>query len=154
MVAGGGGGDGDHESSNWHGGQAGGINGSPLVGEITKTVSGGTQTSGGLGQYGNGRFGIGRNSGTTNFGGGGGGGYYGGSANSNYKSGGNGVGGTGGSSFISGYPGCIAIANPLNDTSEPRVPKTIGDVSVLNYNEQDYIFNSYKMIDAKSQMYL
>lgn len=81
------------------------------------SAKGGTQTQGGLhGQWGNclgtdGGFGYGGNGhGCGDCAGGGGGGYYGGGGTTYAGSGG------GGSSFVSGYPGCDAIAeNSIED---------------------------------------
>jgi hypothetical protein len=87
-----------------------------------------------LGQKASGSFGKGPDT-SGNFCGGGGGGYYGGGLA--YQENDGGVRSGGGSSFISGYDGCIAIANPMTDESDPRTPKTTGDVSVLNYDNQD-----------------
>lgn len=97
MVAGAGGGGGRFTAK---GGDGGG-----LVGQNGDGATGGTQTTGGTS---NGKFGIGADGPTTNYGKGcGGGGYYGGgtnaAGNSYYHSGG------GGSSFISGMEGCDAI---------------------------------------------
>ena len=111
IVAGGGGGSCDYYS----GGYAGGIEGGP--GKTTEsgyTINkGGTQVSGGtlgngpssaLGLFG---YAYQVTSNTSNYnanGGGGGGGYWGGSR-------GYGTGGAGGSSYISGHPGCIAVTS-------------------------------------------
>jgi len=87
----------------------------------TPNASGATQTSGGIemttwGVSGMGSFGIGGLSGgghnTVRSGGAGGGGYYGGGGG--YGDAWNSNPGSGGSSFISGYPGCNAI---LDETS-------------------------------------
>jgi hypothetical protein len=87
-----------------------------------------------LGQTASGSFGKGPDA-TNNFSGGAGGGYYGGGMA--YQAADGGVRSAGGSSFISGYDGCIAIANPMTDEEDPRTPKTTGDISVLNYDDQD-----------------
>lgn len=107
MVAGGGGGGGRYQGK---GGNGGGLTGSNGNG-----ATGGTQTAGGRS---NGKFGIGANGPTTNYGKGcGGGGYYGGGTNASgdsyYHSGG------GGSSFISGMEGCDAIDRNGNHTGQP-----------------------------------
>ena len=123
IVAAGGGGS-QHYYDGCNGGYAGGLSGRDGFYSVNLTdthapytvSTGAIQTSGGFGGNGgaigiDGSFGIGGNHGkNTNYdhGGGGGGGYYGGgggSANSYI------VGsGAGGSSFISGYIGCDAIA--------------------------------------------
>jgi hypothetical protein len=41
----------------------------------------------------------------------------------------------------------------MTDESDPRTPKTTGDVSVLNYDNQDWRFYSILMINGKSTMY-
>ena len=120
IVAAGGGGA-HHYWEGCNGGNAGGLLGQDgfysvdLVNGPNNPLSlatGATQTSGGTGASGiengyNGTFGIGGN-GASNYGGGGGGGYYGGGGGSYAH---NIVGsGAGGSSFISGYPSCDAIA--------------------------------------------
>ena len=106
MVAGAGGGGGRYSAKGGNGGGLTGTNGNGSTG--------GTQTSGGTS---NGKFGIGANGPTTNYGKGcGGGGYYGGGANaagnSYYHS------GSGGSSFISGMDGCNAIDENGNHTGQ------------------------------------
>lgn len=125
MVAAGGAGSGYYTGTNIPGGAGGG-----LVGELGKLAScnavyahilatGGTQVSGGLGVNGNtnsssggaGAFGYATRSNVT-YGTGGGGGYYGGgsgsSTNCNVSS------GAGGSSYISGYKGCVAYDQIVN----------------------------------------
>ena len=95
-----------------HGGDSGGLTGY-MYGSLSGR--GGSQTSGGShgGYEGeNGEFGIGGNGGyshadTRLFGGGGGGGYYGGGAGG-FRAGVR-LSGGGGSSFISGMTGCVAI---------------------------------------------
>lgn len=106
MVAGAGGGGGRYSAK---GGNGGGLSGQDGAG-----ATGGTQISGGTS---NGKFGIGADGPTTNYGKGcGGGGYYGGgtnaAGNSYYHSGG------GGSSFISGMEGCDAIDTNGNHTGQ------------------------------------
>ena len=132
MVAAGGGG----PDSGVHGG-AGGC----LVGLDTGYGKGGTQTAGGYGAY-SGSFGKGGLYSRTDSGGcgGGGGGYYGGGSSTirtDYSGG-------GGSSFISGYPGCNAIAeesttNNITHTNSP-----------IHYS--GLVFSDSVMIDGNSQM--
>ena len=126
MVAAGGGGTLDAKYMS-EGGDAGGLNGygssSRIVSGFTTKVYwyGGTQTAGATfygtktdSGGGNGGFGYG-GAGARDWGGGGGSGYYGGCGgtntpyNSNKTVVGAEMGGTGGSSFISGHAGCIAI---------------------------------------------
>ncbi|MBR1416333.1 MAG: cadherin-like beta sandwich domain-containing protein, partial [Bacilli bacterium] len=121
--------------------------------------TGGTQTTGGIGgastnngSAGNGSFGVGGNAGTT--GTGGGAGYFGGGAG--VKSDANATGyGAGGSSFISGYPGVVAV------TSEDNIsPKEIDDVQCATGNDNSEcqvhysgkVFEEAEMIDGTSTM--
>ena len=119
MVAGGGGGASDYSyaASGGYGGglvAGSGINGkSPSAGVPNITPTGGTQVGGGApSQTPNtgaaGSFGKGGN-GQGNWGSAGGGGYYGGGGGgyTDYSV----DSGAGGSSYISGYPGCLAIAS-------------------------------------------
>lgn len=101
MVAAGGGG----SAYDGAGGHGGGLNGYP--GNLT-SILGGTQTTGYA--FGNGANGIDHQAGT----GGGGGGYWGGNTGT-YSD----ESGAGGSSYISGYTGCVAIAS-----SSSLLPKT------------------------------
>ena len=122
MVAGGGGGS-DYYQSGSNGGAAGGLTAysGGYYGSSGYTVStGGTQVSGGIGGKGaatggSGTFGIGGSATNTgNHGGGGGGGYYGGGSGSYNNSV---VGsGAGGSSYVSGHTGSVAIKSD-SDTS-------------------------------------
>ena len=125
MVAAGGAG---RVSSARIGGDGGGLSGTSGTGSGAGTAhalaTGGTQTAGGKGignatstSSGAGSFGQGGNYTSGTGGSGGGGGYYGGGSGgstTNYIS-----AGAGGSSFISGYTGCVAIT-AAND----RTPKT------------------------------
>ena len=130
MVAGGGGGSDYYNSVSSSGGAAGGLtayNGGYATGaswEVYELSTGGTQVSGGNGgngasRGGTGSFGLGGAS-TNNHGGGGG--YYGGGSGS-YNSGVVGSG-AGGSSFISGHTGSVAIASESSIT--PRVGTNSG----------------------------
>jgi len=123
VAAGGGGAQHYHNGSN--GGYAGGLQGQDgfysqgISVETFAVPTGATQNSGGKGGKGSwdgfdGAFGIGGNSIDSNGSGhidgsGGGGGYYGGGGAS-YNNFNVVVSGSGGSSFISGYPGCDAIS--------------------------------------------
>jgi hypothetical protein len=42
----------------------------------------------------------------------------------------------------------------MTDEEDPRTPKTTGDISVLNYDDQDWKVYSSLMINGKSTMYL
>jgi hypothetical protein len=157
MVAGGGGGSGDNNGTTLDNrGHAGG-----LYGYNSKSPSsmGGSQTTGGYSNGGHsstsGVFGAGGYSGATNYNSGGGGGYYGGA--------GNGYGGgqgSGGSSFISGMKGCVAI-NPAS-TTEPRAQDSMGATFALNYFDTSFggtsltwpdgaeiLFTSISMVDGE-----
>ena len=132
IVAAGGGGPDTQEA----GGPGGCLNG---IG--TAHSNGGTQTSGGSG-VGNGTFGKGgvyEKLGGDGCGAGGGG-YYGGSTSSNS----NDYAGAGGSSFISGYPGCDAISqesteNNITHTNQPN-------------HYSGFVFKSPEMIAGNVQM--
>jgi hypothetical protein len=166
MVAGGGGGSGNRDANAVADrGHAGGLNG---YNSKDPASMGGTQINGGSSTAAivagdgysenakSGTFGAGGYSGTLNYCGGGGGGYYGGAGNG-YRLGGQ---GSGGSSFISGMTGCIAI-NP-NSTSEPRAQDSGPEVvkTMLNYNNATFgasptwpdgaeiIFTNCSMIDG------
>lgn len=117
MVAGGGGG--ATRGSSTTGGAGGGLEGldgtssNPSYQTATYLNSGGTQTTGGISYEGtrSGSFGYAIQSNTGGWGGGGGGGYYGG-AN------GHGTTGAGGSSYISGYEGCVSYSKTLSLSDE------------------------------------
>lgn len=109
--------------------------GGTLVGYNGSNTTGGTQTSGGINnqynnEYTNGEFGYGGR------GYGGGGGYYGGAGGVNSI-------GSGGSSFISGYLGCVAILNgDLNNN--PRTPRyNMQGANCTNTNALDDILCSF-----------
>ncbi|KAI5504895.1 glycine-rich protein family [Trichomonas vaginalis G3] len=107
--------------------------------------NGGTQTSGGRG-YVNGSFGKG--GGNPNRidalgNGSGGSGYFGGGSSTII----NDYGGGGGSSFISGYPGCVAITE---DSTENSIKFRTGDFTSIHYSGLK--FEDPIMIDGKSQM--
>ncbi|WP_024990669.1 glycine rich domain-containing protein, partial [Segatella albensis] len=159
MVAAGGGG-GSHYHTGCNGGYAGGLSGQngfysvdpSYTGATYSVATGATQTSGGKGGIGensspDGTFGIGGNgnvsfSGGSSWGSGGGSGYYGG--------GGGGVNrfivgsGSGGSSFISGYSGCDAIAE---SSTEGHIIHT-GQAN--HYSGK--VFTNSVMIDGGSAM--
>ena len=110
IVAAGGGGADILEDGGW---------GGDFIGGNSGTSKGATQTEGGTG-FQNGTFG--RGAGTYNdinktrdSNGGGGGGYYGGGSGQSEK----GYSGSGGSSFISGLEGCVAVKD---DESDPPTP--------------------------------
>jgi hypothetical protein len=143
MVAGGGGGHNDVQSTlidgDGNGGTltGGGGNAHPSVG-LSYAGKGATQTAGGAGNsygsgsgtggFGYGGYGGDRNSGTDHHvGGGGGGGYYGGGGAVWH------AGGGGGSSFISGYPGCNAVNESGVHTGSPN-------------HFSNYIFSNANMI--------
>lgn len=138
MVAGASGG----KSFNYNGGGGGGLNGYNSSG-----ANAGTQTSGAA-------FGIGRNgSGTADSDGvaGGGGGYYGGiSNNTSGKS-----SGAGGSSYISGHAGCIAIA--ADATNNPRTIKAGCSASSnsieCSTHYSGLAFTNTKMIDGQGYVW-
>ena len=140
IVAGGGGGsDADHNNVADIAGSAGGIQG---YSSQSGDGKGGNQTHGGDGNN-PGSFGQGgsntRYDGSGN--GAGGGGYFGGSASndSGFNSGG------GGSSFISGYPGCIAVDPSSTDPYNMKMLK-----NEVHYS--GYKFFLSEMKDGRSQM--
>jgi hypothetical protein len=149
MVAGGGGGSGD-TGGGYSAGAAGGLFG---YDSRSTSCTGGTQTGGGIGDN-PGGFGYGGPASVQNYGGGGGGGYYGGGGGG-YERG----RGSGGSSFISGMPGCVAI-NPAS-TTEPREQDTNGITAALNYSATlfgasntwpdgaEILFTSISMVDGE-----
>ena len=139
VAAGGGGGDGN--SGCWDDGGAGGT----LKGFDTQAgeATGGSQTAGGIGGV-NGTFGKG--GGNKKCGasdddgnGAGGGGYFGGAGSTNVQL----YGGSGGSSYISGHPGCIAI-----DPNSPDENNMIPLNSSIHFTGKSF-FNS-QMIDGKT----
>lgn len=154
MVAAGGAGGGWWDSRLLPGGAGGALAGHP--GTVDRNVeattvlnpaTGGTQTAGGTGYNGNanyaGSFGVGGNNPEYvmdwNYGSGGGGGYYGGGAGSALSAT---VGsGAGGSSFISGYPGCNAVygTGAISGTGQPN-----------HYSGK--IFSNANMIDGVNSM--
>ncbi len=113
----------------------------------SQTSGGGcTNTNCGLGD-----FGIGGNSKQTNHSsGGGGGGYYGGSADQGYWKDDitNGLtGGAGGSSFISGHTGCVAITSETDRTPKDNCTDgTIDNNCSIHYS--GYKFTNTIMIDG------
>jgi hypothetical protein len=138
LVAGGGSGCGDTNSNSTgrQRGHAGGLNGwnskeDPANGWYSR---GGTQTAGGTfksgtsGNSNNGQFGKGGDAFALHYLGGGGGGWYGG-AGTGYAN----LTGSGGSSFISGKTGCVAI-DPTDITNDPRTQDTGANTTALNYH--------------------
>ena len=146
MVAAGGGGGAYYNVNAYSPGAGGGLNGQDAYGTKiwTWAGTGGSQTSGGIvtteglcgGFFGKGGAGRGANSGNDG-GAGGGSGYYGGSGGITDS-------GSGGSSFISGYPGCNAIAE---SSTEDNIIHT-GQAN----HYSGYIFSNPVMIDGGSVM--
>ena len=154
IVAGGGGGLNYYKnwSSGSKAGDAGGLCG-PIYYSRMLTTSynyGGTQTSGGIATHtstqkgNNGSFGVGGNG----YWGNGGGGWYGGAGGSNnpYPNGvtsggtantGGEIAGGGGSSFISGHPGCVSHASYRGSST-----------NIAKINNIEYPFESTQMIDG------
>ena len=165
MVAAGGGGATDY-SYPANGGAAGGLvgysglNGKyPNSGVANVPPTGATQTSGGsIGSSTNsyysgkvGTFGIGGN-GQSSYGSGGGGGYYGGSGGgySSYSV----DSGSGGSSYISGHTGSIAIKSsteiiPRNDSNNTQCQDGTSD-NICSVHYSGYKFTDTKMVDGES----
>ncbi len=116
---------------------------------------GGTQIAGGAKGYHNfsssttlptaGSFGIG-GKGENYYGGSGGGGYYGGGG-AGINLGGKAAGG-GGSSYMSGYPGCIAIQSETNQVPKVQVYSKIED----SYHYSGKIFTEGIMIAGNAEM--
>ena len=156
IVAGAGGGLNYYQ--NWasgsKGGDAGGLIGPKFPSRTQPAVCynyGGTQTEGGKSQKSssgctgnNGSFGLGGSGHWGN----GGGGWYGGSGGSNTPypynqssgtSGGE-IAGGGGSSFISGHPGCVSHSSYRGSNS-----------NIVKFNDVEYVFTSTKMIDGEGK---
>ena len=143
IIAGGGGGS-DYWTSWASGGYGGGISGGYGTGHVySNSVSPGTQIKGGvhravtLNNGTDGSFGIGGSGCLTptaaRYGGGGGGGYWGGAGGSN-----NGPdcdSGSGGSGFVSGHSGCIAIKS-----ASSRDPRTESNTIVKASHYSGYVF--------------
>src|SRR5574344_158977 len=160
MVAAGGGGgaywSGDPNGEHGYGGAGGNLVGiSPTNSKIA--AGGGTQTSGGYlgGGYGNttsisGSFGLG---GTGWYGAGGGSGYYGGGGASWQHN-----AGACGSSYISGYQGCVAIASsssltPRNDSNGVQCTETSASSDITcSYHYSGMVFTNTNMIAGTSSM--
>ena len=164
MVAAGGGG-----VANWNspkvGAAAGALKG--FSGDYYSTGSsyyvnstGATQITGGKGGIGSstassGTFGVGGN-GVTLYGGGGGAGYYGGGAGSVNSS----VVGSGasGSSYISGYQGCVAISSatsltPRNDANGTQCTESSAASDITcSYHYSGYVFTNANMIAGNASM--
>ena len=166
MVAAGGGG-----AITWSGGAAGGYGGALVGGSGNNRVSGGsantpatggTQTTGGnpvtngsgtmWSKSNPGTFGVGgmiTNYSGTNYGGGaGGGGYWGGASGNDYNGSLN--SGAGGSSYISGYLGSVAVES--EDSTTPRLDKNgveCTEESALTDITCSYHYSGYEFVDAK-----
>ena len=138
MVAAGGG---SNQAGKW-GGAGGGLVGYSSV-KDGKTNTGGTQTSGGIYSAeattcGFGSFGSGSTCGAT-----GGGGYYGGSGAAHANG-----SGAGGSSYISGHIGCVAIKSETDQTPKSGCETgTTDDRCSIHYS--NYIFTNTRMIDGE-----
>ncbi|EAX89183.1 hypothetical protein TVAG_195590 [Trichomonas vaginalis G3] len=107
--------------------------------------NGGTQTSGGRG-YVNGSFGKGGGNPSkldASGNGAGGSGYFGGGSSKNSHD----YGGGGGSSFISGYPGCVAITE---DSTENSIKFRTGEFTSIHYSGLK--FEKSLIIDGNHQM--
>lgn len=159
MVAAGGGGvyDGDAiPVSGGYGGALTGGSGSYLVSSIggysSLTPSGGTQTSGGqsvndwnrsyyentyIGTFGTGATGA-------NSYGGGGGGYWGG-ASGNWKP------GAGGSSYISGHKGCVAVKSSTSTAPKTGCANGTGNIA-CSYHYSEKIFENTVMKSGNDEM--
>ena len=169
MVAGGGAGGGaarDVAPEEYIAGSAGGLNGksSQLKSdEQAAVVSGGTQTSGGpRGVWNGGRaygiagtFGIGGKGNpynTTDYrvGGGGGGGYYGGGSGSSCD-GNCSFPGSGGSSYISGYTGSVAVKSATDISPKTGCSNGTTDIE-CSYHYSGKVFTNTIMVDGDSSM--
>jgi hypothetical protein len=104
--------------------------------------NGGGQTAGGAGVAASGynssagSFGAGSNGASNANASGGGGGYYGGSGGARQSYTVSATGAGGGSAFVSGMPGCVAI-DPTA-TNNPRTPDTGNDPTALNYSNATF----------------
>ena len=161
MVAAGGGGGSDY-SYVANGGSGGSLTGSTGINGKCPTTScvknvlptGGTQTTGGTagkGAMGNGEsgtFGKGGNA-NSNFGSAGGGGYYGGAGGgySSYSV----DSGAGGSSYISGYLGCVAIKSQTSIIPKDRCSNGTNDIS-CSYHYSGLIFTDAVMKSGDEEM--
>ena len=150
MVAAGGGGYNSYQSK-YPGGPGGTLIGISGSGDSPRT--GGSQTTGGVGNAAsrNGSFGIGGYG--DNWGGGGGGGYWGGAGGNNSSTG---NGGSSGSSFISGHLGCVAILSdsslsPRNDSNEVACADGTTDIT-CSYHYSGKIFTNTVMIAGNQSM--
>ena len=137
MVAAGGSGasNGENPKDGSAGGTLLGIDGTSNTNGQTNLSTGATQISGGSGAS-NGSFGIGATP-SSNYGSGAGGGYYGGG--SGFSQDDTIITGSSGSSFISGYDGCIAISEDGNPTTQS-----------IHYS--NFQFESSNMISGDSYM--
>ena len=149
MVAGGGGGSYYHHYGQYFGsgGFGGGLTGGQGTG-IVKLATPGNQTSGGLGSS-NGTFGFGGQSLNQ-----GGDGYYGGGGNDG-DVGDYGISGSaGGSSFISGYTGCVAVTS--SGTPKSSCQTETDDIECsIHYSNKVFIGNTddLKMLSGDKEMY-
>ena len=131
VAAGGGGGSG-------HNGNANGGYGGTLTSENVKSNYG---SATGVNQTSGNSFGIGGTTPTSGGGGGGAGGYYGGRTAAWVQ-------GTGGSSYISGYAGCIAIKSATDRTPKVTTYTNIED----SYHYSGKIFIQAKMLAGNEEM--
>ncbi len=151
MVAAGGGG-GSNQGSVAKGTVGGGLTATSISNR--GTAYGGTQTAGGAGAQSNyngnpGGFGYGGNgtSGSGGYSGGGGGGWYGGGAGGVDGGSDDDGAGAGGSSYISGHNGCIAI----KENGTPKVSTSSGVEDSYSYT--GFKFTDTKMIDGDGYMW-
>lgn len=160
MVAGGGGGS-FYDNDSWKANGGGGGTYLGLDGETTKPTAakGGTQVAGGTGYNNetayNGSFGQGGNS-NPSLGSGGGAGYWGGGGT--YHAGYSGQGGAGGSSYISGLVGSIAIKasddlTPKLDVNNEVCTYPTTDIE-CSYHYSGKIFTEGQMIDASGREWI
>ena len=158
MVASGGGGTSNYKNA-VTGGYGGSLTGGPgnlNIDSVQHTLAtGGTQQSGGIGagnaiETMNGKFGQGGIS--DSHGGGGGSGYYGGGSGHFVPAGVS--SGAGGSSFISGYDGCIAIdGNSTADNIKPKAGCTEESQNVTcSYHYSGKFFTEPVMIAGNEEM--
>ncbi|MDR1606548.1 MAG: hypothetical protein LBS41_05495 [Streptococcaceae bacterium] len=129
-----------YEDTNKTGAGVAGLGGGQTAGGAAVTTTYATVNTSTAGAFGTG--GIATNANVS----GGGGGWYGGSSGARTSGTGAVTTGGGGSSFISGYSGCVAIADPSNDTANPRTHKTGDNSSVMTLGGRDYVFTSTSMI--------
>ena len=116
--------------------------GGTLVGKNSVNITGGTQTSGGVGNGGlDGVLGKGGSNC------GGGGGYWGGGGNTTCNE----YGGAGGSSYISGHVGTVALNSASNN--DPKSGCTIGSTKIeCSYHYSGKVFSNTKMVAGDSPL--